>query len=112
MDIIGGAAKIKRFATYGAEIVYPFITVFTAIGVAKVAFGIPPEIAFVVILTVVLSIGGLAIKIGLFGKDQNIVWANTPMAKELCDRVEHIENILIKRQDDEKRKEKQTDTKT
>ena len=103
-DFVEFAARIKRQMMYGSEIVYPFITVFTAIGVAKVAFGIPPELAFVIILCGVFLVGSTAVKIGLFGKDMDFVWRNSPIAKKLCDRVEKIEKHLIPEQKDEQEK--------
>lgn len=79
---------------YGAQIAYPFITAFTAIGVAKIAFDIPPQIAFIILLLTVLSIGMMSFRIGLYSKDYEIQWTNTPSAKELSERAKRIENLL------------------
>lgn len=94
IDVVQYMAQMKQYMMYGAQIAYPFITAFTAIGVAKVAFSVPPEIAFVCLLGAVLSIGIISFKIGLYSKDYEIQWVNTPSAKELCDRVKKIERII------------------
>jgi hypothetical protein len=93
-DIVQWMAQIKQYMMYGAQIAYPFITAFTAVGVAKVAFDIPPAVAFGCLLCVVLGIGITSFKIGLYSKDYEIQWVNTPSAKDLCDRVKKIERII------------------
>ena len=93
MDIVQFANQIKQYMMYGAQVIYPFITVFTAIGVAKIAFDIPPLVAFIIILTIVLCIGIVSFKVGLYSKDYEIQWVNTPSAKKLSGQVDEMHNI-------------------
>jgi hypothetical protein len=93
-DIIGFIAHLKVIMFYGAESMYPFFTLFTAVGIAKLAFGIPTWMAVTLMGGTVFGYGLLAFKIGIFGKDLDIKWQNTKSAKELSERAERIEELL------------------
>jgi len=64
------------------------------LGVIKMAFNIPPEIAAVVAFVGVLVIGILSFKSGLYAKDMNITWRNTPMAVDIHQRTDRIEESV------------------
>ena len=88
--IITFVAHTKVIIFYGAESVYPFLTLFTAVGIAKIAFGIPAYLAIVIMFGVVATVGITTFKMGVFGKDLDIKWNNTPSAKKLCEQVDQI----------------------
>lgn len=95
------AARLKQYMVYGVSLAYPFFSLVTFLGVIKMAFNIPPEIAAVVAFIGVLLVGVLSFKSGLYSKDMNITWKNTPMACDIDRRttaieqsVERIENHL------------------
>lgn len=94
--IIGLLAHLKIIAFYGAEITYPFLSLFTAIGIAKVAFGVPAWIAAIFMGCAVFGLGFFSFKVGIFGKDLDIKWQNTQSAREISERIKRIEKILIK----------------
>jgi len=94
LDLIGTIAHIKIILFYGAELLYPVFTLFTAVGIAKVAFGIPAWTAVVIMGCAVFGCGLFAIKGGVFGRDLDIKWNNTPSAKRLCEQVDRIERLL------------------
>jgi hypothetical protein len=93
-DAVGIIAHLKVILFYGAESMYPFFTLFTAVGVAKIAFGIPTWTAVVLMGGLVFGFGFFAFRIGIFGKDLDIKWQNTESARRLCEHVERIESIL------------------
>lgn len=94
-DLIGTIAHLKVILFYGAESCYPFFTLFTAVGVAKIAFGIPTWTAVILMGSIVFGFGLVAFRVGIFGKDLDIKWQNTPSAKQLCERVQRIEDHLL-----------------
>jgi hypothetical protein len=91
------AARLKQYMVYGVSLAYPFFSLVTFLGVIKMAFNIPPEIAAVVAFVGVLIVGILSFKSGLYAKDMNITWKNTPMACEIhgntADILRSIERI-------------------
>lgn len=93
-EVVDHIAWVKQYAFYGVQLCYPFITAFTAVGVAKVAFAIPWYIAFTIMVVGILGVGVVAFRVGLYSRDMDICWEKTPMAKTLCDRVERIENMI------------------
>ena len=92
--VVGTVAQLKQYMFYGAALAYPFITAFTAVGVAKVAFAVPWFITFALLTASVFVVGATAFRIGLFSADNEINWMRTPSAKLLCERVERIEKKL------------------
>lgn len=94
--VISLIAHIKVIVFYGAETLYPFFTLFTAVGVAKIAFGIPAPLAAVIMFFVVFGVGFIMFKIGIFGKDLDIKWNNTPSAKEVLDRIRTVDERIEK----------------
>ncbi|MCJ7698136.1 MAG: hypothetical protein MUO73_07395 [Thermoplasmata archaeon] len=93
-SIVGIIAHLKIIAFYGAEITYPFFSLFTAIGIAKVAFGVPVWIAAILMSCAVFGLGFFSFKSGIFGKDLDIKWQNTKSARELSERVKRMEEQL------------------
>jgi hypothetical protein len=91
------AARLKQYMIYGVSLAYPFFSLITFLGVIKMAFSIPPEIAAVIAFFGVLIMGILSFKSGLYSKDMNITWKNTPMACEIhgntSDILRSIERI-------------------
>ncbi len=81
--IITAIAHTKVIIFYGAESVYPFFTLFTAVGIAKIAFGIPTYWAIIIMLGIIAGVGITTFKAGVFGKDLDIKSNNTPTAKKL-----------------------------
>ena len=94
--MISVIAHLKVIMFYGAETLYPFFTLFTAVGVAKIAFGIPAPIAAIIMFFVIFCVGLVMFKIGIFGKDLDIKWENTPSAKEVLERVRNIDSTINK----------------
>lgn len=94
--IIKAGAHLKVIMTYGAENAYPFITAFTAVGVAKLAFGIPAWMALILMVAAVFGVGLFMFKVGLFSQDLDIKWRKTPSAMKLCEAVERIEEKIKK----------------
>lgn len=88
--LITTIAHTKVIIFYGAESVYPFFTLFTAVGIAKIAFGIPTYIAIILMVGVIGIVGITTFKAGVFGKDLDIKWNNTPSAKRLCEQVDQL----------------------
>jgi len=88
------AARLKQYMVYGVSLAYPFFSLVTFLGVIKMAFNIPPEIAAVVAFVGVLVIGILSFKSGLYAKDMNITWRNTPMAVDIHQRTDRIEESV------------------
>lgn len=88
------AARIKQYMVYGVSLAYPFFSLVTFLGVIKIAFNIPPEIAAVVAFFGVLVIGILSFKSGFYAKDMNITWKNTPMACDIDRRTSTIEQSV------------------
>lgn len=88
--IVTAIAHTKVIIFYGAESVYPFFTLFTAVGIAKIAFGIPTYWAIVIMLGIIAGVGIITFKAGVFGKDLDIKWNNTPSAKKLCEQVDQL----------------------
>jgi len=82
-SIMDFAARIKQYMVYGVSLAYPFFSLVTFLGVIKIAFNIPPEIAAIVAFVGVLLVGILSFKSGLYSKDMNITWKNTPMAVDI-----------------------------
>lgn len=95
--IVHFLAQMKQYMFYGASLAYPAITAFTAVGVAKVAFGVPWFITFILLTLLVFLVGAAAFRIGLFSADNEINWMRTPSARTLCERVERIEKMLGER---------------
>lgn len=94
--IMDFAARLKQYMVYGVNLAYPFFSLITFLGVIKMAFNIPPEIAAVVAFIGVLIIGILSFKSGLYSKDMNITWKNTPMAVDIHERTDRIEKSINK----------------
>lgn len=96
-SIMDFAARIKQYMVYGVSLAYPFFSLVTFLGVIKIAFNIPPEVAAIVAFFGVLVTGILSFKSGLYSKDMNITWKNTPMACEIhgntADILRSIERI-------------------
>jgi hypothetical protein len=88
------AARLKQYMVYGVSLAYPFFSLVTFLGVIKMAFNIPPEIAAVVAFIGVLIVGILSFKSGLYSKDMNITWKNTPMAVDIHERTDRIEQSI------------------
>jgi hypothetical protein len=88
------AARLKQYMVYGVSLAYPFFSLVTFLGVIKMAFNIPPEIAAVVAFIGVLVVGILSFKSGLYSKDMNITWKNTPMAVDIHERTDRIEQSI------------------
>jgi hypothetical protein len=97
-DFVGIVTHLKVIVFYGAETTFPLFTLFTAAGIAKIAFGIPAWTAVILMAGVVFGYGLFAYKTGIFGKDLDIKWQNTKSAKELSERLERIEGIIIRRE--------------
>jgi hypothetical protein len=93
-DTIGIIAHLKVIMFYGAEMMYPFFTLFTAVGIAKIAFGIPTWTAVILMASAVFCVGLFSFKIGIFGKDLDIKWQNTKSARELLEQVKRIEEKI------------------
>jgi hypothetical protein len=93
-SIMDFAARFKQYMVYGVNLAYPFFSLITFLGVIKMAFNIPPEIAAVVAFVGVLVIGILSFKSGLYAKDMNITWRNTPMAVDIHQRTDRIEESV------------------
>lgn len=92
--LIDFAARTKQYMVYGVSLTYPFFTLITFLGVIKMAWNIPPELAALAAFSVVYCIGISSFKVGLYAKDMNITWKNTPMAVDLCDRTERLEAAI------------------
>jgi hypothetical protein len=92
--IMDFAARFKQYMVYGVNLAYPFFSLITFLGVIKMAFNIPPEIAAVVAFVGVLLIGILSFKSGLYSKDMQITWKNTPMAVDIHERTDRIERAI------------------
>jgi hypothetical protein len=92
--IMDFAARLKQYMVYGVSLAYPFFSLVTFLGVIKMAFNIPPEIAAVVAFIGVLVVGILSFKSGLYSKDMNITWRNTPMAVDIHERTDRIEKSM------------------
>ena len=75
--IVDFAARTKQYSVYGVSLAYPFFSLVTFLGVIKMAFGIPPEIAAIIAFIGVYVVGVTSFKIGLYSKDMNITWKNT-----------------------------------
>ena len=88
------AARLKQYMVYGVSLAYPFFSLVTFLGVIKMAFNIPPEIAAIVAFIGVLVVGILSFKSGLYSKDMNITWKNTPMAVDIHERTDRIEKAI------------------
>lgn len=88
------AARLKQYMVYGVSLAYPFFSLITFLGVIKMAFNIPPEIAAVVAFIGVLLVGIFSFKSGLYAKDMNITWRNTPMACDIDRRTATIEKSV------------------
>jgi len=89
--LVDFAARTKQYVVYGVSLTYPFFTLITFLGVIKMAWNIPPEIAAFVAFIGVYVIGISSFKVGLYAKDMNITWKNTPMAVDIHKRTETIE---------------------
>lgn len=92
--IIDFAARTKQYLVYGVSLAYPFFSLVTFLGVIKMAFGIPPELAAIIAFIGVYSMGVLSFKSGLYSKDLNITWKFTPMAVDMYERIDHIEKAV------------------
>jgi hypothetical protein len=92
--IMDFAARLKQYMIYGVSLAYPFFSLITFLGVIKMAFSIPPEIAAVIAFFGVLIMGILSFKSGLYSKDMNITWKNTPMAVDIHERTDRIEKAI------------------
>lgn len=88
------AARTKQYVVYGVSLTYPFFTLITFLGVIKMAWNIPPEIAAIVAFAAVYIIGISSFKVGLYAKDMNITWKNTPMAVDIHERTDRMEKAL------------------
>ena len=88
------AARLKQYMIYGVSLAYPFFSLITFLGVIKMAFSIPPEIAAIIAFFGVLIMGILSFKSGLYSKDMNITWKNTPMAVDIHERTDRIEKAI------------------
>jgi uncharacterized membrane protein (GlpM family) len=93
-SLVDFIAKTKQYVVYGVGITYPIFTLITFLGVIKMAWNIPPEIAACVAFGAVYIIGSSSFKIGLYAKDMNITWKNTPMAVEIYERTERMEKAI------------------
>jgi hypothetical protein len=87
-------ARTKQYVVYGVSLAYPFFSLITFLGVIKMAFGIPPEIAAIIAFIGVYVTGIMSFKIGLYSKDMNITWKNTPMAVDIHERTDRIEQSV------------------
>lgn len=92
--VIDFAARTKQYVVYGVGLTYPFFTLVTFLGVIKMAWNIPPEIAAIVAFASVYIIGISSFKVGLYAKDMNITWKNTPMAVDIHERTDRIEKAI------------------
>lgn len=92
--LIDFTARTKQYVVYGVSLTYPFFTLITFLGVIKMAWNIPPEIAAIVAFIGVYLIGISSFKIGLYAKDMNITWKNTPMAVDIHERTDRIEKAI------------------
>ncbi len=92
--IVDFAARTKQYVVYGVSLAYPFFSLITFLGVIKMAFGVPPEIAAIVAFIGVYVTGITSFKIGLYSKDMNITWKNTPMAVDIHERTDRIEKSI------------------
>jgi len=92
--VIDFAARTKQYIVYGVSLAYPFFSLVTFLGVIKMAFGIPPELAAIVAFIGVYTVGITSFKIGLYAKDMNITWRNTPMAVDIHERTDRIEKAI------------------
>jgi hypothetical protein len=92
--LIDFAARTKQYVVYGVSLAYPFFSLITFLGVIKMAFGIPPEIAAIIAFIGVYITGITSFKIGLYSKDMNITWKNTPMAVDIHERTDRIERSV------------------
>ena len=92
--IVDFAARTKQYSVYGVSLAYPFFSLVTFLGVIKMAFGIPPEIAAIIAFIGVYVVGVTSFKIGLYSKDMNITWKNTPMAVDIHERTDRIEKSM------------------
>lgn len=92
--IMDFAARLKQYMVYGVSLAYPFFSLVTFLGVIKMAFNIPPEIAAVAAFIGVLLIGIFSFKSGFYAKDMNITWKNTPMACDIDRRTSVIEESV------------------
>ena len=87
-------ARTKQYVMYGMAILQPAFSLITFLGVAKLAFSIPPEIAAAAAFVGVYAIGVIAFKSGLYSKDLNITWKFTPMAVDIHERTDRIEKAI------------------
>jgi uncharacterized membrane protein (GlpM family) len=92
--IVDFAARTKQYVLYGVGLLYPGFTLVTFLGVAKLAFSIPPELAAIVAFGGVYIVGITAFRIGLYSRDMNITWKNTPMAVDIHERTDRIEKAI------------------
>lgn len=92
--IIDFAARTKQYMVYGVGLAYPFFSLITFLGVIKMAFNIPPEVAAIVAFIGVYVVGVLSFRSGLYSKDMNITWKNTPMAVDIHERTDRIEQAV------------------
>jgi hypothetical protein len=92
--LVDFVARTKQYVVYGVSLTYPFFTLVTFLGVIKMAWNIPPEIAAFVAFIAVYVIGISSFKVGLYSKDMNITWKNTPMAVDIHERTGKIEKSL------------------
>jgi hypothetical protein len=92
--LIDFAARTKQYVVYGVGLAYPVFSLVTFLGVIKMAWNIPPEIAAIVAFAGVYIIGISSFKIGLYAKDMNITWKNTPMAVDIHERTGRMEKAI------------------
>jgi hypothetical protein len=90
------AARTKQYMVYGVSLAYPIFSLVTFLGVIKMAFNIPPEIAAIVAFIGVYVVGIMSFKSGLYSKDMNITWKNTPMAVDIHERTDRIEQAVLR----------------
>jgi len=88
------AARTKQYVMYGMAILQPAFSLITFLGVAKLAFSIPPEVAALAAFVGVYTIGVISFKSGLYSKDLNITWKFTPMAVDIHERTDRIEKSM------------------
>lgn len=88
--LVSAIAHAKVIIFYGSESVYPLFTLFTAVGIAKIAFGIPTFWAIAIMVGIVTGVGITTFKAGVFGKDLDIKWNNTPSARKLSEQVDQL----------------------
>jgi hypothetical protein len=89
--IVDFAARTKQYVVYGVGLTYPLFTLITFLGVIKMAWNIPSEYAAIAAFAGVYIIGISSFKVGLYAKDMNITWKNTPMAVDIHERTDRKE---------------------